>query len=382
MEYASGGELFDYIVKSKRLAEEEACRFTQQIISGVEYIHKVRICHRDLKPENLLLDDQNNIKIVDFGLSNMYQEGEMLKTACGSPCYAAPEMIAGKRYHGLNSDIWSTGIILYAMTCGYLPFEDPNTSKLYKKILNCDYLIPGFISKPSKDLIRKILNTDPNKRFTVKDIRSHEWYQQVKPSEMEGIVIGKDRIPVLDEYLSKIQDCFATSGINPNCDLSQTVTYIQNNKHNQITSTYYLLLKKKQRETGRDHFFEQVMRDKKRNLYSTSNLNNMPFNSLQKIQTPGKIMMHSTMGSGFKVNQVSKSEARPLQTQNQDGFNSKLNPATKKYLEQMNKIQKKRTESTAQTRLADMMTNFKQSGIDKHAMTNSPLAADGLSQQV
>lgn len=122
------------------------------------------------------------------------------------------------------------------------------------------------------------------------------------------------------------------------------------------------------------------MRDKKRNLYSTSNLNNMPFNSLQKIQTPGKIMMHSTMGSGFKVNQVSKSEARPLQTQNQDGFNSKLNPATKKYLEQMNKIQKKRTESTAQTRLADMMTNFKQSGIDKHAMTNSPLAADGLSQ--
>ena len=169
----------------------------------------------------------------------------MLKTACGSPCYAAPEMIAGKRYHGLNSDIWSTGIILYAMTCGYLPFEDPNTSKLYKKILNCDYLIPGFISKPSKDLIKKILNTDPNKRFSVKDIRQHEWYQQVKPAEMEGIVIGKDRIPVLDEYLSKIQACFETSGISPNCDLSQTVTYIQNNKHNQITSTYYLLLKKK-----------------------------------------------------------------------------------------------------------------------------------------
>lgn len=106
----------------------------------------------------------------------MYNEGETLKTACGSPCYAAPEMIAGKRYHGLNSDIWSCGIILYAMTCGYLPFEDPNTSKLYKKILNCDYLIPGFISKASKDLIRKILNTDPTKRFNVNDIRTHEWY--------------------------------------------------------------------------------------------------------------------------------------------------------------------------------------------------------------
>lgn len=129
-------------------------------------------------------------------------------------------------------------------------------------------------------------------------------------------------------------------------------------------------MKKKQRETGRDYLFEQVMRDKKRNLYSTSNLNNITLNSLQKMQTPGKIMMHSTMGSGFKVNSVSKSEARPLNTQ--DGFNSKLNPTTKKYLEQMNKIQKKRTESTAQARLADMMSNFKQS--EKHVMTNSPLA--------
>jgi 5'-AMP-activated protein kinase, catalytic alpha subunit len=202
MEYASGGELFDFIVKRKRLQEDQACKFMQQIISGVEYIHKVRICH--LKPENLLLDEQNNIKIVDFGLSNVYKENETLKTACGSPCYAAPEMIAGKRYHGLNSDIWSCGIILYAMTCGYLPFEDPNTSKLYKKILNCDFLIPGFISKASKDLIKKVLNTDPTKRYTIAEIRAHEWYNQVKPTELEGIVIGKDRVPVIDEFLSKI----------------------------------------------------------------------------------------------------------------------------------------------------------------------------------
>ena len=162
MEYAGGGELFDYIVKRKRLQEHEGCKFFQQIISGVEYIHKVKICHRDLKPENLLLDDKNNIKIVDFGLSNTYKDGETLKTACGSPCYAAPEMIAGKRYNGLNSDIWSCGIILYAISCGYLPFEDPNTNKLYKKILNCDYLIPGFITANCKDLIKKILNTDPH----------------------------------------------------------------------------------------------------------------------------------------------------------------------------------------------------------------------------
>ena len=105
--------------------------------------------------------------MIDFGLSNMYKPGETLKTACGSPCYAAPEMIAGKRYHGLMADIWSSGVILYAMACGYLPFEDPNTNKLYKKILNCDYLIPGFISPSCKDLIKKVLNTDPNLRFKI-----------------------------------------------------------------------------------------------------------------------------------------------------------------------------------------------------------------------
>lgn len=134
----------------------------------------------------------------------MYKEGETLKTACGSPCYAAPEMIAGKKYQGLNSDIWSCGIILYAMSCGYLPFEDPNTNKLYKKILNCDYLIPGFLSQQCKDLIKKILNTDPTTRFTIKDIKAHEWLNQIKKIEMDGIIVGKDKIPIIEEATSKL----------------------------------------------------------------------------------------------------------------------------------------------------------------------------------
>ena len=100
MEFVPGGELFNYIVKKKRLENREACRFFHQILAGIEYLHSIKICHRDLKPENLLLDENMNIKIVDFGLSNTYKNGETLKTACGSPCYAAPEMIAGHRYHG------------------------------------------------------------------------------------------------------------------------------------------------------------------------------------------------------------------------------------------------------------------------------------------
>lgn len=154
------------------------------------------------------MDDYNNIKIVDFGLSNTYKPGETLKTACGSPCYAAPEMVAGKRYNGLPADIWSCGVILYAMVCGYLPFEDPKTNLLYKKILNADYTIPDFVSQECADLIRKILNTDPNQRYTMAEIKEHPWMKQIKNvKDYSGIIIGKDPIPydkaVLEQLLQK-----------------------------------------------------------------------------------------------------------------------------------------------------------------------------------
>ena len=132
MEYANAGELFDYIVQHDRVVDEQAAFFFQQILHGVEHLHSNGICHRDLKPENLLLErEDHNLKLIDFGLSNTYKPKQLLSTACGSPCYAAPEMIAGKDYVGVKVDVWSCGVILYAMLCGYLPFEDPNTDKLY-----------------------------------------------------------------------------------------------------------------------------------------------------------------------------------------------------------------------------------------------------------
>ena len=199
MEYCEGGELFNYIVKKKRLTEEVASFFFFQIINGVEYIHSKGVIHRDLKPENLLLTKDNDIKIIDFGLSNYY-EGNYLSTPCGSPCYASPEMVASKKYDGFKIDIWSCGIILYAMLCGYLPFEDQSNEILYKKILHCKVDYPNHLSKKSEDLLRKILVKDPAKRIDIKGIKEHPFYlkgkemfkQEYSYREMQKQMLLKD----------------------------------------------------------------------------------------------------------------------------------------------------------------------------------------------
>jgi serine/threonine protein kinase len=182
MEYCSGGELFDFIVKQGKIKERQACNFFHQILNGCEYLHQNHIVHRDLKPENLLMNRRPegwNVKVVDFGLSNTDDGGKLLKTACGSPCYAAPEMIAGKKYVGPKADMWSLGVVLFALVCGFLPFEHDNTSELYKKILKGDYKCPKFISPQVKDLLKKILNTNPKQRYTIAQCRKHPWMKMV-----------------------------------------------------------------------------------------------------------------------------------------------------------------------------------------------------------
>lgn len=196
MEYIENGELFHYIVRNKRLPEEQACKMYHELISGIEYIHRLNIVHRDLKPENLLLDFNHSLKLVDFGLSNTYHKDETLKTPCGSPCYAAPEMIKGERYNGLRVDIWSSGVILFAMLCGCLPFEDNDTNKLYKKILLGKYNIASGLSEHAKDLLARVLTVDPEKRYTIDQIRSHEWMSGKDIVTNPGLIVGYNRIPV------------------------------------------------------------------------------------------------------------------------------------------------------------------------------------------
>ena len=235
-EYANGGELFDYIVAHQKLKEVEASRLFQQIIDGVEYIHKLNIVHRDLKPENLLLDEKMNVKIVDFGLSNLYRPGGLLKTACGSPCYAAPEMIAGKKYKGLNVDIWSTGIIMFALICGYLPFDDNDTQVLYRKIMKGEFSIPSSVSNQANDLLKRILCTDPEKRFSIEQIKAHPWFNLYKGyvNFPKGIIVGYHEIPIDEVLLEQV--------VNYGYDRESIVQSISNNRHNKISTLYYLIL--------------------------------------------------------------------------------------------------------------------------------------------
>jgi 5'-AMP-activated protein kinase catalytic alpha subunit len=180
-EYVSGGELFDYIVSKGRLSADEARNFFHQIISGVEYCHFQKIVHRDLKPENLLLDANLNIKIADFGLSNLMRDGDFLRTSCGSPNYAAPEVISGHLYAGPEVDVWSCGVILYALLCGSLPFDDESIPNLFKKIKSGMYSLPTHLSQLARNLIPRMLEVDPMKRITIPEIRTHPWFQHKLP---------------------------------------------------------------------------------------------------------------------------------------------------------------------------------------------------------
>ncbi|GFR41578.1 hypothetical protein Agub_g2299 [Astrephomene gubernaculifera] len=235
MEYVKTGELFDYIVEKGRLQEDEARHFFQQIISGVEYCHRNMVVHRDLKPENLLLDAKMNVKIADFGLSNIMRDGHFLKTSCGSPNYAAPEVISGKLYAGPEVDVWSCGVILYALLCGSLPFDDENIPNLFKKIKGGIYNLPSHLSPGARDLIPRMLLVDPLKRITIPEIRQHPWFNMHLPRYLAVMqaepVVG---VPRIDEEMVEevVRLGFARESL---------LESLRSRQANKATVTYYLM---------------------------------------------------------------------------------------------------------------------------------------------
>ncbi|XP_073965411.1 BRSK family serine/threonine-protein kinase sugar-free frosting isoform X3 [Choristoneura fumiferana] len=255
LEHVSGGELFDYLVKKGRLTPKEARRFFRQIISALDFCHSHSICHRDLKPENLLLDERNNIKIADFGMASLQPAGSMLETSCGSPHYACPEVIRGEKYDGRRADVWSCGVILYALLVGALPFDDDNLRQLLEKVKRGVFHVPHFVPPDCQQLLRGMIEVNPEKRMTLAEITRHGWVTAGGRGELE------QELPMMEVVQTRVLP--NAEAVDPDvlqaiCSLGcfkqrdKLIQELLSPHHNTEKVIYFLLLERKRRRPARD----------------------------------------------------------------------------------------------------------------------------------
>lgn len=203
LEFITGGELYDQIVHQGKLSEKQSRRYFQQLIDAVDYCHSKGVYHRDLKPENLLLDSQGTLKISDFGLSALPQQGEgLLHTTCGTPNYVAPEVLRHQGYDGSAADIWSCGVILYVIMAGYLPFDETDLPTLYSKISTAAFAFPPWFSLAAKSLISRILDPNPKTRIQIEGIKSDPWFRK----NYYAVRHGEEEVVDLDDVCAVFDD--------------------------------------------------------------------------------------------------------------------------------------------------------------------------------
>ncbi|CAJ1076001.1 serine/threonine-protein kinase BRSK2-like isoform X3 [Xyrichtys novacula] len=249
LEHVSGGELFDYLVKKGRLTPKEARKFFRQIISALDFCHSHSICHRDLKPENLLLDEKNNIRIADFGMASLQVGDSLLETSCGSPHYACPEVIRGEKYDGRRADVWSCGVILFALLVGALPFDHDNLRQLLEKVKSGVFHMPHFIPPDCQSLLKGMIEVNADKRLTLEAIQKHAWYQSGRnepcPEQPPPRRVCVKRIVSLTELDPDVLESMYSLGcFRDRVKLIQDLTSEEENQEKMI---YYLLLDRKER---------------------------------------------------------------------------------------------------------------------------------------
>ncbi|OHT01085.1 5'-AMP-activated protein kinase catalytic subunit alpha-2 [Tritrichomonas foetus] len=240
-EYVENGSILNYVNLHGNLSEKQARRYFSQIISAVEYLHDVvKVAHRDLKAENVLLDKNLNARLIDFGLSNTFSDEQPeLSTACGSPAYAAPEMVRGMPYTKM-ADIWSAGVLLYAMVTGTLPFDDDNVQMMLQKIAYTEPSYPSNLSLQLIDLLKKILVKNPDQRATIKKIREHPWFSQSEYSHLKLDLSTDDSLKVR-KIDREIVEELNTKGIDTN-RLSESLLL---DEINEDTAIYSILRREK-----------------------------------------------------------------------------------------------------------------------------------------
>ena len=318
MEYCNKGELFDYIVAHQKLDEDEASLFFYQLINGVDYIHKKGVAHRDLKPENLLLTLDKTLKIIDFGLSHEYDENSLLKTKCGSPSYAAPEIIKGKLYDGFKIDIWCCGIILYAMLCGYLPFEGNNNRELFANILECNPEYPSFLTKNSKKLIQNLLKINPDERLTIEQIKNNDFY-------LKGKELCKIDYKLIEDKLEKRNTLYG-SGFKNFFNINKTNENNEKKKNKEYKDIDNIKLNKKyDKEDTLSKISDNSNRNKKLNLINLMTDNNNNLNNFRQ-----KIMKNN-YNFKKKIDLINDKIQQILQTDANDKNQNDLN-----YLKRIN----------------------------------------------
>ena len=325
MEYCEGKDLLDYILTKSKLTEEESLKYFQQLINALFYLHSQNIAHRDIKIDNMLLDRNRDLKLVDFGLSTKYPDDNLLDQPCGTVVYAAPEVLQGREYHGMLADVWSSGIVLYGMLSGYLPFGEQDDDINRQNIITGRVRYPSYFSDCVKDLLMHMLDLDPMTRYTLQEVRNHPWFNLLDYKLIPGIIIGYNIIPVDEKILNLC--------VTYNYDKEKVRDSVINNKYNSESALYYLLIKKLQKkgftsvsDFYSDEFIKFVLDDN--NLIEAESNNNRNTNKVQESEIKYNININANNNCSAppdgKVRD--KAERREKCEKKEDEKNNSLTP--------------------------------------------------------